>query len=276
MADIEKVKAALHGGFRRQHPGIPFDTKGYVGDFRHTLLPQVLPRDFEQDLLAGDGNELATKFRAIHSSSGLAVNCLAPFRRRMSDMVIPAQPAFDTLRFEHKCPTGLRGTPPNLDVVLSGIHGVVGIESKLTEYLARENARALDTLASYEKGITDWRRNQGYFAALLHLRECPDHYRHLHAAQLIKHAFGLARSFPRRPVTLLYLFWEPANPGACSVCAAHRKEVEEFRGRVAGSTPAFEAMSYPELWHFWQGNPSAPPWLHQHVDALKRRYLVTI
>ncbi len=36
-------------------------------------------------------------------------------------------------------------------------------------------------------------------------------YRHLDAAQLIKHYLGLPNTFPGRDVTLLYLFWEPAD-----------------------------------------------------------------
>lgn len=78
---------------------------------------------------------------------------------------------------------------------------------------------------------------------MLRLRDRPDKYTWLDAAQLIKHAFGLARSFPDRPVTLLYLFWKPANPTADPEFVAHRDEIEEFRARVAGSSPAFEAMS---------------------------------
>ena len=117
-----------------QHPDTSLDPKGYVADFRDTLLPQVTLEDFEADLSSGDGNELQTKFRAAHSSSGLAVNCFAPFRSRIADLAMPMAAGFDDLRFERKCPTGLRGgRAPNLDVVLSGPGGVVGIESKLTE-----------------------------------------------------------------------------------------------------------------------------------------------
>ena len=59
---------------------------------------------------------------------------------------------------------------------------------------------------------------------------------------------GLARTFSDRPVTLLYLFWEPANAEASPVFAAHRAEISEFAARMTGSSPTFEAMSYPELW----------------------------
>ena len=202
----------LRAAFARQRPDILIDDKGYAPDFRDTLLPLVMTDDFEADLQAGDGNELQTKFRAAHSSSGLAVNCFAPFRNRTADLTLPSLGPFDALQFERKCPTGLRGgRAPNLDVLLSGPTRVVGIESKLTEYLARHRA----TFSSaYAEQIHDDRREQGYFREMLRLVDAPESYVWLDAAQLIKHAFGLARCFADRHVTLLYLYWEPANPDA--------------------------------------------------------------
>lgn len=264
---------ALSEAFVHQHPDTSLDPKGYVADFRDTLLPQVTLKDFEADLSSGDGNELQTKFRAAHSSSGLAVNCFAPFRSRIADLAMPMAAGFDDLRFERKCPTGLRGgRAPNLDVVLSGPGGVVGIESKLTEHLSAHRA---EFSPAYEEQIRDARRDQGYFREMLRLRDRPDHYTWLDAAQLIKHAFGLARTFPDRPVTLLYLFWEPANPDAGPEFVAHREEIDEFRARVAGSSPAFEAMSYPELWRSWQETEPAD-WLVRHLRNLHARYGVTL
>jgi len=265
---------ALSEAFSRQHPDIALDLNGYAADFHGTLLPGVSPEDFEGDLSSGDGNELETKFRAAHSSSGLAVNCFAPFRQRIADLTMPGHSGFDTLQFERKCPTGLRGgRAPNLDVVLSGPNSVLAIESKLTEYLSAHRA---DFSPAYEAQIRDARRDQGYFREMLRLQDRPDHYTWLDAAQLIKHAFGLARSFPDRPVTLLYLFWEPANPNAGPEFAAHRDEIDEFRARVAGSSPAFEAMSYPELWQSWRDSAPTPGWLDVHLENLQGRYLVSI
>ena len=265
---------ALSEAFSRQHPDIALDLKGYAADFHGTLLPGVSPEDFEGDLSSGDGNELETKFRAAHSSSGLAVNCFAPFRQRIADLTMLGHSGFDTLQFERKCPTGLRGgRAPNLDVVLSGPNSVLAIESKLTEYLSAHRA---DFSPAYEAQIRDARRDQGYFREMLRLQDRPDHYTWLDAAQLIKHAFGLAHSFPDRPVTLLYLFWEPANPDAGPEFAAHRDEIDEFRARVAGSSPTFEAMSYPELWQAWRDSAPTPGWLDKHLENLQGRYLVSI
>jgi hypothetical protein len=264
---------ALSAAFSRQHPDISLDPKGYVADFRSTLLREVTPKDFEADLNAGDGNELQTKFRAAHSSSGLAVNCFAPFRTRIGDLALPMGTGFDDLQFERKCPTGLRGgRAPNLDVVLSGPRQFVGIESKLTEYLKRH--RAVFSPA-YAEQIRDARQEGGYFREMLRLVEAPESYLWLDAAQLIKHALGLARTFPDREVTLLYLYWEPADRESSPEFGRHRDEIAAFAERVAGSTPAFSAMSYPELWQFWQETEPAD-WLVRHLGDLHNRYGVSL
>ena len=269
-----KVRAisALRKAFDGLRPGL-LDERGYAGDFRDTLLPMVRPEDFEEELAAGGGNELQDKFLAAHSSAGLAVNCFAPFRRRPDDLVLPGNPRFDALQFEQECPTGLRGRSPNLDVLLKGPDGIVGIESKLTEHLSRHQAKFSD---AYEERINDFRREQGYFAEMLRLKRQPDIYALLDAAQLIKHAFGLARASSGRPVALLYLFWEPANPEDCPEFAAHRAEIEAFAARVAGSVPTFRAMSHPELWRSWGEGACVPEWRQRHLGNLQDRYLTRI
>lgn len=268
-----RALSALHCAFSSERPADSLDENGYAADFHGNLLPLVSAEDFETDLAAGDGNELQTKFRAVHSSSALAVNCFAPFRKRIADLKMLDSCTFETLAFEQKCPTGLRGgRAPNLDVLLSGPDGVVGIESKLTEYLSAH--RAVFSPA-YAEQIRDERREQGYFHEMQRLIDNPDSYRWLDAAQLIKHAFGLARTFSDRPVKLLYLFWEPVNPNAAPLFAEHRKEIAAFAERVAGSKPAFEAMSYSELWRDWEDTGSAD-WLLQHLKNLRARYEVTV
>ena len=264
---------ALRDALARERPHIRIDGKGYADTFRDTLLPLVSVEDFEADLSAGDGNELETKFRAAHSSSGLAVNCFAPFRTQLADLGMPMGSGFTDLQFERKCPTGLRGgRAPNLDVVLSGPTGVVGIESKLTEYLTRHRGTFSP---AYAEQIRDARRDGDYFGEMLRLMEAPESYAWLDAAQLIKHAFGLARTFPDQEVTLLYLYWEPANPDSGPEFTRHRAEIAAFADRVAGATPTFVAMSYPELWQFWKKTEPAD-WLVRHLGDLCARYGVTL
>ena len=91
---------------------------------------------------------------------------------------------------------------------------------------------------------------------------------------MVKHAFGLAHTYPGQEVTLLYLFWEPGNPDEHSVFLEHRKEIQEFTKRVEGSSPSFSALSYPELWNSWARK--APEWLGEHLQAIESRYAISI
>ena len=112
----------------------------YVQSTLTALLPPVGLADFEDDLQAGDRNELEGKFKAVHSSSALAVNVFAPFRARSSELIVPGSRFITGLEFERKCPIGVGGKAPNLDILLTGPAGIIGIESKLTEPLSRHHA----------------------------------------------------------------------------------------------------------------------------------------
>lgn len=103
----------------------------------------------------------------------------------------------------------------------------------------------------------------------------PTRYVWLDAAQLIKHAFGLARTFEGRNVFLLYLFWEPTNASSFAIFQEHRQEVLDFSDRVSEEFPKFRAMSYRVLWSEWEiGN--LPGWLRTHLQRVRSRYEVAI
>lgn len=240
-----------------------------MSDFTQNLLPGVVSTDFEADLRQGSGRELEGKFRAAHSSSALAVNSFGPFRRHCTDLTLGDQDGLSIVGFERKCPVGLRrGTPPNLDLVLEGRNQIIAIESKCTEYLS---SHAADFASAYSEQIVDGRRQSGWFAEMQRVSRAPTDYRWLDAAQLIKHAFGLANTYPDQPVQLLYLFWEPPNADDFPVFGQHRSEIAGFADRVAGSFPSFAVMSYPELWKGW-AQVGAPDWLEHHVAQLQARY----
>jgi hypothetical protein len=153
-----------------------------------------------------------------------------------------------------------------------GPNGVVAIESKCLEYLTPHSAKFAP---AYEHEIQDSRRQSVWFAEMQHLVQQPHRYRWLDAAQLVKHAFGLAYTFSSRPVTLLYLFWEPSNPEDYPVFAEHRAEVARSAAAVRSDGLQFVAMSYPELWHFWESMKSSD-WLKAHAGRMQARYAVTI
>ena len=262
---------ALRDAFERANPLIEVDPKGYVRNINENLLPTARLADFEDDLRAGDGNELKGKFKAVHSSSALAVNVFAPFRARSSELIVPGSRSITGLEFERKCPHGVSSQAPNLDVLLTGPTGIIGIESKLTEPLLGHHA---DFSPKYREKIRDERRESAWFREMLCLEEEPKRYDWLDAAQLVKQAFGLAHTFRDKPVTLLYLYWEPCNAERFPLFVKHRGEVDTFSGRVAGSRPSFRALSYPELWRIWSKTPSS--WLTVHLEVLRARYEVEL
>jgi hypothetical protein len=245
------------------------DEAGYCRDWRGNLLSLVDSGYVEADLRQGSGSELSTKFRAPHSSSALAVNAFGPFRHDPQQLRIEQHREFKTLSFERKCPSGLSGTPPNLDVLLESDGRVLAIESKCLEYMSRKEA---EFAPAYFTDIQDERRETTWFAEMGRLRQSPVDYRHLDAAQLIKHAMGLAHSFPEQMITLLYVWWEPTNADDFPIFSHHRDEVLSFAERVAGSDIRFEWTTYGQLWTQWfaEGLDAA------HIAALHKRYSIEI
>ena len=156
-------------------------------------------------------------------------------------------------------------------MLLQGTQEVVGIESKLTEPLRRHRA---SFQPSYQEDIRDERRQSAWFAEMCRLEENPDRYRWLDSAQLVKHAFGLARTFPSGAVTLLYLYWEPIDAECFPALIHHRYEIDAFARCVADSHPRFRAISCPELWRLWSQAPA--DWLADHIEDLKARYAVAL
>lgn len=266
-----RALSALQEALKNARPGIVLDGQGYTLDYTDNLVPTVIIPDFEADLRQGSGDELGGKFRALHSSSALAVNCFGPFRRHLSDLRLCGADGLNALHFEKKCPIGIRGTPPNLDVLTESANRVIAIESKFTEYLTPHPA---GFSPSYETGIHDARRQTGWFREMLRLIEAPGTYRRLDAAQLVKHAFGLMRCYPGRRLTLLYLYWEPLNAVDYPLFEEHRRDISAFAKRIAGPQLAFEAITYNELWACWDNR--TPRWLMTHLRDLRARYAVTI
>ncbi len=301
----EKAKSALHDAFRKVYPDVHLDDKGYTATIEDNLIDGVRRDDFEEDLRQGNGGELnadkngRAKFCAVHSSSALAVNCFAPFKRNIADLSLLDEDGFHAMQFEMQCSTGLRGTPPNLDLVVENKNIVVGIESKFTEHLEAHEPKFAD---SYEdRRQKSW--DEKWVAEMRRVKEDRP-YQYLDAAQLIKHAFGIKNTFPENnlshkyfdvaqliknifgikntspenklPVNsvLLYIFWEPTNYGEHQNFIDHREEIDCLKRMVAGATPAFEAMSYSELWRTW--GTAAAPWLRNHLARLRARYEVAV
>lgn len=246
-------------------------TKEYLTDAAMNLLSGLTLEDIRADLEAGDGGELKGKFRAPHSSSALAVNTFARFRKEGVAPTIGRHTDVAISAFERKCHHGLSSErAPNLDVVAEG-DGILGVESKFMEYLKPKPAKFSRIYADEMPPA----RRGAFYNHMIELLDRPTAYRRLDAAQLIKHAYGLAHTYPGRKITLLYLYWEPENASAHDLFAEHRTEIATFAARVAGDVVSFDALSYPELWNVWD-KLDTPDWLPDHLHNLRKRYAVTI
>jgi hypothetical protein len=249
-------------------------TRGRVKKIEDNLVSGVHLNQFASDFDKGAGSELKDKFRAPFSSAALMVNTFARFKSIESELHVGRHSGFDSGRlfFEKRCPTGLRGLPPHLDVLVSGAKRALAIESKCTEHLGPKEAYFAD---SYETLRDDEHQTKPWLDEMMEIRRGRRKYRYLDAAQLIKHAFGLAHSITSRPLALLYLYWEPTNANELAELADHGRELEEFEKRVAGGLPRFQAMTYRQLWTQW-AKMDQPAWLRDHVTNLRRRYEVAI
>lgn len=258
----------------RRVSGIPSDAYGYVSQRTDNLLPGVRLDHFEADLKNGGGHELNKKFLALHSSSALAINTFAPFKDNPGSLTLLGKHGFRPPLFEKQLPTGLRGTPPNLDVYLRNEHEVVAIESKFLEYFTPKVAHFSE---SYSRGSLTLAEDC-WWRVLEDSKKAGSS--HLDVAQLVKHYLGLItlinhsdrEGWNPPKVTLVYLFWEPANGHDIEDCQSHRRDIEQLKSKVSGSKIKLRSLSYPDLWRSWESVPG----IATHVKNLKARYSLTL
>ena len=232
-----------------------------LADWRHGLVEGV-----EHAGLAGRLRILCARLARPDCAMALALNSFLPWQARPDGLRLVDTGGFRELQFDGRCPTGVRGTPPRVEVIASGPEGVVGAAARVFDYV---DARPSPLSAGYrelavEEDMAGWARTLRDGAA----------FRHLDAVALAKIAIGLGRIFSRRPVRLLYLFLEPENPRA-SVFAAHRSEVERLASLTITDKVAFHARSFHELWHDWHCTETPAP-VRRAAELLTARYSVAM
>jgi len=258
--------------------GVSLTPQGYVKSFDDAVLTEFSPATkdaIRTDLTGKGGSELVAKsggspkFHAAHSSAGLAANTFGPFLGEGHGLPLGGETFTGDKHLEVKCPSGLRGTPPTLDCLVDG-PAVLAVESKFLE--------------TFEPRVAHFSHAYGEAMAAVHTTWCgeyrrlvedPHRYRHLDAAQLVKHYLGLRKQFSNRPVTLVYLYWEPLNADEIAACSIHAGELAEFQKNVRDPKVRFVVMSHRQLWDDWAA-AEQPVWLRQHAAALRRRYEIAI
>ena len=141
--------------FRRQlewarNRGLEPDAKGYLSELGDNLFSPMSEKT-KAAFRAGAGDEMEdrpnapAKMKAMHSSSALVCNVFEYWHLQpeaVARALQIAEPVI-SLEFEAKLPTGLRGTPPTLDLLLISTDDLAwGVESKFTEPFQGKDRKA--------------------------------------------------------------------------------------------------------------------------------------
>ena len=239
-------------------------------DGRIRRVSDLLIDGVEQDRLP-DALDRA-RLRQPHSAAALAINSFLPWQAVPERLALDRWTGFDAIQLVVRCPTGLRGTPPHLDVLALRDNAAVAVTVRCTEYLSRRRspvAASYDRLLAATPGLDPWLRQ------LAQLRAAPEERQHIDLGALVKHALALGRTFPDRPTSLLYLYWEPLDAAGFAEFGAHRRELAELSEAVRDARVGFASRSINSLWRHWDAQAS-PSWLRRHVARLRARYGVTL
>ncbi len=228
--------------------GIAVDVDGYCARLEDNLF-QPMSAGCREAFAAGDGGELGVaggrgKMQALHSSSALACNVFDFWTDRAPGGLARALGIAAggwAVRFERNFPTGLRGNPPNLDVVLEGRSGLVAIESKFLETYGvgkgafRESYFPRGRRLWAERGLAGAQR----VAEALFGGEA--RFAFLDAAQLLKHMLGVACS-GREWALLCAWFRAEGEAGD-----RHARELAAFGEMLGEDGARFRTLTYQEV-----------------------------
>lgn len=208
------------------------------------------------------GGELQ-KMHSFRSSSALAVNVFMPWGDDPTQIahLLGGSGRYESVAFEQPFATDV-SRDPHLDVVLKGGEVLIAVESKFVEpYDDKERSTVAE--AYFEKSelwedMDDLRDMAGRIA------DGRVAFERLEAAQLVKHALGLAHQLGPHQFKLVYLWYR--IPGAKAV--QHQEEIDEFVDSV-GDSVDLKVLTYQEL--FFQLVTGEEPAVG-YFDYLRSRY----
>lgn len=246
-------------------PGVTFDQRGWAMDYRDNLFAPLHPdslREFtERSEISVDGS--GERISAPHSSTALAVNTFDWFR---SHGFAPMAAALEIevaefVGYERRHSFGLP-RPANLDVEFATVDGIaVGVEVKLREPYGHVSNPFADKYFT-TTGLWDGLPNLERLARTI--RTCdPPAFSTLHAAQLIKHALGLHRSYGDDFVLVYYWHYVPGP-----VSDRHKQELAMFEDVVRRDIN-FTSVTVEDLLGAFPRHGDWQPWL----DYMTSRYL---
>ena len=249
------------------------------------FLPGVPGAEIEAIFARAAGNEIATgKFDSPESSACLAANAFGYFLERAADLpplpgclgeLWPAR----SLKLEAPVRFPWRGgRHPVLDCLVTTPSAFIGIESKRFEPFRHKRKPVFSD--AYWRPVWGGRMRR-YESIRDELRGEPGRYRHLDAAQLVKHAFALRTAVhkPDRRVLapiLCYIYAEPqywpssGAPVGEEAHGRHRRELERFAAAVADDEVAFVSCSWRSLLETWTRHKNGG--VRAHAAAVVTRF----
>jgi hypothetical protein len=257
--------------------GVEHDARGYVSDLDANLrvpLSDATRAAFARGSELTPRRSLPARIAALSSSAALVANVFDPWCGRDSSPLVAAlggarEPV--AVSFEEPFPTGLEGEPPLIDVLLRYRSGrCVAIESKFCEWLTRRPPGKSGLKPKYfparralwlERGLPRCQR------LAEDLQADVQRFKYLHAAQLLKHALGLA-SAAQAAVEVRYLYYDWPGP----MSAAHGAEVARFAALV-GAEIGFAASTYQQLYAALRREPGVDA---SYLEYLRSRYFTDV
>ena len=242
-----------------------------------TFLPGVPTEAALTALRRAPGNEIASgKFTGPESSSALSANAFGWFLDRPEDLpplpgVPMAQPTEVDLSVELHLPWQ-GGRHPFIDVLALTPTTLTGIVSK--RYEPFRPGKKTDFSDDFD--TRDWGNGMAQYTALRHaIADGSQTYRHLDAAQLIKHAYALRTQALKRArgAVLVYLHATPADwangkPLDPTAHARHQSEITHFANAIRGDDVAFAPVKWIDVLAQWSRIPA----LAAHAKAVANTF----
>jgi hypothetical protein len=205
---------------------------------------------------------------ALESSSALLCNVFDYWRAKNPKEIgrafgIPEDVV--EVKFEAEFSTGLKGTPPTLDMALTDrTDAIWGVEAKFCEPYRPKSNRVPFAAAYFPKGEGLWaRRGLNRCQKLVEeLNEGKITFERLDVHQLLKHALGLWSQPPK--AHLFYLWYEEKGPEAEQIhgdLGVFAKEID--------SKLAFRAITYQQVFEALCKAPGADD---DYLEYLLSRY----
>lgn len=254
--------------------GVRYDARGCVRELADNLRVPLAGPALDD---VRRGSELTpsasgpARIYSLCSSAALVVNVFEYWRGRDATPLVNALgvagPGNLHLTFEEPLPTGLAGDAPTTDVALAGADGrYIAIESKYGEWLV-PRPRNKQTLKGkyFPPGERIWEAAGLPRAQVLaeDLQTGRERFKLLNAAQLLKHALGLAKN-GRRSGVLVYLYYDwPAREAA-----THCSELDRVLARLHPEID-LRVLTYQTLFRSLRDAPGLDA---AYLDYLARRY----